>query len=245
MHYYQFNIGDYQSHTAHLEPLEDLAYRRMLDWCYLHERPLPDDIEQIAKLIRMRSHNDCIASVLREFFDLTPNGWWKDRIGKEIERTGEKSRKASESAKARWQREKMDANALPPECEGNATHNTEPITHNPKPKTQKKAPAVLCPAGLDTKVWEDWLAIRKAKNLPLTETAWQQIEVERQKAGLTVDAMIKECCLRGWGAFKASWWKREQAEGSFKNQGDRNAEVLQGLTRGLVGGGSNVKLLGN
>lgn len=247
MHYYQFNIGDYQSHTNHLEPLEDLAYRRMLDWCYLHERPLPDDIEQIAKLIRMRSHSDCIANVLQEFFDRTPEGWWKDRIGKEIEKTGEKSRKASESAKARWQKEKGDANALPAQSERNATHNTEPITHNPKPKTQKKAPAVLCPAGLDTKVWEDWLAIRKAKNLPLTETAWQQLEIERQKAGLTVEAMIRECCLRGWGAFKASWWEKEGKEGrgSFETQGDRNAKVISGLTRGLVGGGSNVKLLGN
>lgn len=138
MHYYQFNIGDYLSHTNHLEPLEDLAYRRMLDWCYLHERPLPDDIDQIAKLIRMRSHNDCIASVLREFFDLTPDGWWKDRIGKEIERTGEKSRKASESAKARWQKEKGDANALPPDCESNATHNPIPNTQDPKPSSVSK-----------------------------------------------------------------------------------------------------------
>ena len=70
---------------------------------------------------------------------------------------------------------------------------------------------------------------------------------ECQKSGLTVDAMIKECCLRGWAAFKASWWEKEakEAKGSFKTQGDRNSEVMRGLTRGLVGGGSNVKLLGN
>ena len=121
MHYYQFNIGDYQSHTAHLEPLEDLAYRRLLDWCYLHERPLPNDIEQISKLIRMRSHSDCIATVLQEFFVCTPEGWWKERISKEIEKTGEKSRKASESAKARWQKEKGDANALQAQSGRNAT----------------------------------------------------------------------------------------------------------------------------
>jgi hypothetical protein len=32
---------------------------------------------------------------------------------------------------------------------------------------------------------------------------------------------------------------------SFKTQGDRNAEVIRGLTRGLLGSGKNVKLLGN
>lgn len=136
MYYYQFNIGDYQSHTGHLEPIEDLAYRRMLDWCYLHERPLPDDVEQIAKLIRMRSHCDSIASVLQEFFVRSAEGWWQDRIGREIDRTGEKSRKASESAKARWAKGKVDANALRPESERNATQDPIPKTHNPIPKEE-------------------------------------------------------------------------------------------------------------
>jgi hypothetical protein len=70
---------------------------------------------------------------------------------------------------------------------------------------------------------------------------------ECQKAGLTVDAMIKECCLRGWAAFKASWWEKDRkAPGTaFETQGDRNAKVISGLTRGLLGSGNNVKLLGN
>jgi uncharacterized protein YdaU (DUF1376 family) len=76
MFYYSFNIGDYQSHTSHhLSEMEDLAYRRMLDWCYLHEKPLPDDVEEIARQIRMRTHCDCIAIVLREYFKRTDDGW--------------------------------------------------------------------------------------------------------------------------------------------------------------------------
>lgn len=242
MHYYQFNIGDYQTHTGHLDPLEDIAYRRMLDWCYLHERPLPDDIEAIAKLIRMRSHCECIKDVLQEFFELTPQGWWKERIGREIEKTGEKSRKASESARARWDKKKVDANALPAQSESNATHNPLPITHNPLPKS--KAPAVQRPEGVSQAVWDDWLSIRKSKRLPLTVTSWEQLKAEASKANLTLDTVIKECCLRGWGAFKASWWEREQ-QPHFRNQGERNSDVLKGLTRGLVGDGKNVKLLGN
>jgi uncharacterized protein YdaU (DUF1376 family) len=44
MNYYPFHVGDYAAHTAHLEPMEDLAYRRMLDAYYLRESPLPVDV---------------------------------------------------------------------------------------------------------------------------------------------------------------------------------------------------------
>ena len=37
MNYFPFNVGDYSVHTAHLEPMEDLAYRRLLDQYYLRE----------------------------------------------------------------------------------------------------------------------------------------------------------------------------------------------------------------
>jgi uncharacterized protein YdaU (DUF1376 family) len=129
MHYFQFNIGDYQSHTAHLSDIEDLAYRRLLDWYYLHESPIPLDLNEVSRQIRMRPHSDCIASVLNEYFSHTSDGWIHHRANKEIAKVGEKSEKASESAKARWNKAK-DAIALPTQSECNATHNTLPITHN-------------------------------------------------------------------------------------------------------------------
>ena len=46
MNYYPFHLGDYAAHTAHLEPMEDLAYRRMLDAYYLREAPLPRAVDR-------------------------------------------------------------------------------------------------------------------------------------------------------------------------------------------------------
>ena len=129
MHYYKFNIGDYASHTNHLSIEEDLAFRRMLDWHYLHESPLPDNVEQIARLIRMRSHGDSIAIVLQEFFDLGEYGWFQSKAVKEIEQYLAKSEKAKKSAAARWN--KRDANALQDECDSNANH--KPLTINQEP----------------------------------------------------------------------------------------------------------------
>jgi len=155
MHYYQFNIGDYQSHTSHLSDIEDLVYRRLLDWYYLHECPIPCDVTQVSRQIRMRSHSDCIADVLQEYFERTDDGWIHHRANKEIAKAGDKSEKASASAKARWS--KKDANALPPQSEGNATHNTLPKTQDTLPKTQKnKLGSRLAQDWVLMKSWGDW-----------------------------------------------------------------------------------------
>ena len=137
MHYYQFNIGDFASHTAHLEPLEEIAYRRMLDYCYLHEIGLPETVEEIARLVRMRSHCECIATVLREFFAQHPDGSWRsERVDREIAAFKERSNKASQSARKRWENPmrthtERTADAVPTESEGNANH--KPLTINQEP----------------------------------------------------------------------------------------------------------------
>jgi uncharacterized protein YdaU (DUF1376 family) len=135
MYYYQFNIGDYVSSTQHLDDTEDLAYRRMLDIYYSKELPLPKDEKDIARLIRMRTHSESIATVLREFFTLRRDGYHCERADKEIFAFQDKSDKARKSAEARWNKNKDlpskvdDANALRPECEGNAKHKTLNTKH--------------------------------------------------------------------------------------------------------------------
>lgn len=110
MHYYQFNIGDYASHTRHLTRDEDLAYRRILDLYYLQEKPLPNDPQKVARLILM---NDCSADVervLNEFFEVSDCGEFliNKRADLEISKFHGKSEKAREagraSAEARKQR---------------------------------------------------------------------------------------------------------------------------------------------
>jgi uncharacterized protein YdaU (DUF1376 family) len=137
MHYYQFNIGDYASHTTYLSEMEDLAYRRLLDWYYLHESPISLDVNEVCVRIRMRSHCDCIAFVLHEFFEQTDTGWIHHRANAEIAKTGDKSSKASASAKIRWDKER-DANALQTQSERNATQDTGHTTQDTPHKTQKK-----------------------------------------------------------------------------------------------------------
>ena len=203
MHYYQFNIGDYQSHTSHLSEIEDLVYRRLLDWYYLHECPIPLDESEVSRQIRMRSHTESIAIVLREYFVCTKEGWIHHRANKEIAKADEKSEKASASAKARWN--KKDANALQTLSESNATHNTLPITQDTEHKTQKKATVVARPTEVSEQTWNDWLALRKSKKAAVTETVINGAIAEANKLGWTLEKFLIEWCTRGSQGLKAEW----------------------------------------
>ena len=93
MRYYQFHIGDYKSHTHHLSPIEDIAYRRLLDYCYLHEAPIMYgsctkdggfDVTEIARLIGMRDYEQEVRIVLKEFFIDDGKSLQSPRVSKEI-----------------------------------------------------------------------------------------------------------------------------------------------------------------
>lgn len=185
MHYYTFHPKDYMSKTNFLEPMEDLAYRRMLDYQYLHESPLPADIDEIAMLINMRTHSDSIAVVLRYFFELTDDGYINDRAEKEIAKYQEKSEKARKSANARWKKKTpkaskdkgssdVDANALQTDSEGNA--NQEPLTKNHKPLTKNQEPVIA---------FDDfWNAYGKKIDTAKCKAKWSKLKPLEQQAAM-------------------------------------------------------------
>ena len=104
MNYYQFHIGDYASHTRHLSPIEDIAYRRILDVYYLHERPLNAGLTSVARQINMREYEEQIKIVLTEFFTLTDDGWVNQRADQEIQQYRAKIEQASRAGKASAER---------------------------------------------------------------------------------------------------------------------------------------------
>jgi uncharacterized protein YdaU (DUF1376 family) len=236
MHYYQFNIGDYKSHTEHLSEMEDLTYRRLLDWYYLHETPVPLEINEIARQIRMRSHTDCIALVLQEYFERTDDGWIHHRANAEIFKAGDKSQKASESAKARWNKRK-NANALRTQSEGNATHNTEHITQDTKPLEKKQRGSRLSADFEMPDSWGEWCERERPDLVPRKVfSSFKDFWISKAGAG-----GVK----LNWDATWRNWVRNEKAtqQSKLTLQGEANQRVMSGLTRGLVGGAENAKLL--
>jgi len=99
MHYYQFNIGDYASHTGYLSPMEDLAYRRLLDHYYLHEKPIVDDVGQVCRVIGLRDFEAEVTQVLNDFFRLDDGFWKSKRVEQEIDSYRSKADVARENGK--------------------------------------------------------------------------------------------------------------------------------------------------
>jgi uncharacterized protein YdaU (DUF1376 family) len=129
MHYFNFHIGDYKSHTSHLSILEDIAFRRLLDYYYLHEKPIKQ--RDIARQIGMREHEQDVLTVLNEFFLSTDEGFVNPRADKEIAKFKEFAEAGKRGAAKRWGTN-GEANS-PPNPTPIATNNQEPITINHKP----------------------------------------------------------------------------------------------------------------
>jgi len=132
MHYYQFNIGDYVSHTRHLSPIEDIAYRRLLDAYYLSERPLNSGLAAVARQIGLKEHEAEVHEVLQEFFKLTEDGWINTRADKEISHFKGKIEQASRAGKASAERRSNSRST-----DVQPTNNQEPITKNQVLKKQR------------------------------------------------------------------------------------------------------------
>ena len=136
MHYYQFNIGDYSSHTSRLSLLEDLAYRRLLDLYYLSEQPISGSFDDISRDIGMMDHINEIEYILNKFFILEESCWLQCRVEKEIKHYQSKIDNASKAGKAsaKARRSKGSEQAFNDRSTTvQPTNNQEPITNNHKP----------------------------------------------------------------------------------------------------------------
>jgi uncharacterized protein YdaU (DUF1376 family) len=248
LNYYEHHLGDYAQATAHLSFVEDAAYSRCIRKYYADERPLPANIAAVQRLVgaRTREEREAVAVVLKEFFVLADDGWHNKRCDEEISRYQDKRTKAKRSADARWNREPEhtdgNADAMRTHSEGNA-HQTPDTRHHSSTAIAvgKKKATTDKPADVTDQVWESFLTLRRAKKAPVTEAALAGIQRECEKAGLSLEQALEHCCARGWTGFKAEW-VRDQQGSSMTRQGEANRTVLQGLTRGIMGG-NNVKLI--
>lgn len=229
MHYYQFNIADYQSHTKHLTPIEDICYRRLIDWQYMHEKPIPTDINSVCRLLMLKEYSTDVEQVLNEFFILTEDGWVNCRAFKEIEQFHDKSKKASEAGKASAAKRSMNKKSTDNQqhsrkkeqafngrsTDVQPTINQEPLTKEPiKEKIIKKeidSELRKLLHDVDDQVITDFSILRKQKKAPITESAVNGLRREAAQAGIDLQTALITCCQNGWQGFKAEWYKKSQA----------------------------------
>ena len=214
MHFYSFNIGDYISHTKHLSDMEDLAYRRLLDLYYLHERTLNEDVSLVARKINMKDNVPEVRVVLKEFFKLeVGKGWINPRADEEIQKYQGKIQSAIRAGKASaLARSNASSTMVQP--------NKKQETLNKKQETNIKRPR-----NVSKKTWDDFLVHRKNKKAPLTETALKGIKNEVKKTSISLEDALVMCQARGWQSFKSDWVADKQKSFATTSYGEGEQEI--------------------
>jgi len=141
MHYYQFNISDFALHAGHLTLEEEGIYRRLLDFYYDTEKPIPKETQLVVRRLRLGSSIDLFNSILDEFFTLEEDGWHNYRCDIEIKAYKSKAecarkngRKGGRPPKNKGE-ETQSVNLDNPEKTGSKA-NQELLTNNHKPLTK-------------------------------------------------------------------------------------------------------------
>ncbi len=218
MHYYQFNIGDYVSHTRHLSLMEDLAFRRLLDFCYLHEAPLEGTAEQVARKIGMREQAAEVESVLLEFFVLGDDQRWHNaRVERELAAFDEKREaavragKASAKARAGAQRKGNGRSTVvqrslsvgstdvqPTSTQETLDKNQEPESTPPPPQGGASS---LRPDDVPEDLWKEWVAFRKTKRAPVSQRVLEKTRRDATDAGMTMEEALTSWIAQGHTGF--------------------------------------------
>lgn len=126
------------------------------------------------------------------------------------------------------ERTTADENGLVAELEKEKRREEEiPSSPSSKKTAASKSPA--CPDDVDSQVWADWLALRKAKRAPTSPTAITGARDEAGKAGMSFEAFLRVWCRRGTQGLEASWLKPEE-----RNQGPPQETAYQRSMRNRV-----------
>ena len=189
------------------------AYDRLLDFYYESEQPLPSDLEECYMIAGARSEQDKadVEKVLGKFFLLADAGYTQERTEHEIAYAKPKI-EAARTNGARGGRPKKTQEK--PSGFPEETHD-EPKSKAPQPHSNTSSPTSkkyraqerACPDGVDAQVWSDWLALRKAKRAPVSDTVLTSAMVEAERAGMSLEAFLRVWCARGSQGLEASWLK--------------------------------------
>jgi uncharacterized protein YdaU (DUF1376 family) len=241
MHFYPHNIADFNNATRHLTRVQRSVYRDAIDRYYDKEQAL--DGSDFAKLCRVLlcvtdEEISGLSIVLDEFFVLVDGNYTHDRCDLEIEKyrsnTTAKAKAGKASAEAR-----KNKRVTPVEHTLNSveqTNNQELITNNQETVTKskelkdikqdspaKKSKAVkteldysVWPQEPDKQVFEDWIAMRKAKKGSFSQTVIDGFGAEFRQAitfGYSVNDCLRAAIMSNWTGFKFNWLQNQNAGG--------------------------------
>lgn len=227
MNYVQFHIGDWESGTRLLTPLEKGIYIDLLMLYYSTERPILRSYFDRITRGYTEDERKAFDYVVSQYFEEQDDGFHNARCDEEIAKAAEKSEKARKSIQARWNKAaKGPASSVSDTCRkpGESTdairtnneRNTDVLlTNNQEPITNKET---------ERKKKEKRQAITHAFNLDLLPSEWadyaKQVRPDLDPQTVFADFVFYFTKGRGTGELRSdkgwnqSWqgWVRRQKE---------------------------------
>ena len=118
-----------------------------------------------------------------------------------------------------------------PETETEALQRTETEAETEAPEARVLCVSDLVAEGVDRGIAVTWFKVRKLKDAPLTQLAWDGVKREAVKVGLSPAQAVQMAAESNWQGFKASWVVK--ANGSKQSTLEaRNAAAVQKLMDG-------------
>lgn len=180
MHYYSFHPSDYLKDTAHLSLLEDVTYRRLIDFYYQSEAPIPVGTQSVAR--RLRLDTQTVDLILSEFFELREDGWHQSRCDDEIAAYHALCERNRINGKAGGRRKKTQSQptgnpvATQMGSENKANQKPEAMNHEPSTRNHEPKASGKTPSGKSKPITDEYLA-------ELQESySWVKIRQEFTKA---------------------------------------------------------------
>ena len=218
MHYYQFNIGDYSSHTKGLSLIEDLAYRRLIDEYYLAEHAFNGCSADVARLIGLRDNLQEVEYVLNRYFIKDGDSWHHGRIDSDIADYHQKQEKRSNAGKksAEARQKSTDVEQVLNECSASVelTNNHKPITNNQEPIVKELVVTPSAPPRKKaSRLPDDWrpdreyLEAAKLINPDLTQEWF--VQVAHKFKDYWIAKAGKDATKADWLATWRNWVRRE------------------------------------
>ena len=206
-------VADYLSATSRLTTEQHGAYLLLLMDYWKNGAPPNNDavLAQITKLSPDAWSN--ARNMLQGFFQVSDEHWLHTRVESEMQKANHNkqtnSKRGKAGADARWGKNDAPSivGAMPKQSSADSTSPSPSSSKN----TKNTKNTVTPPVGVAESVWQDWLIHRKAKRAAVTQSALDGIAKEAGKVGITLQAALEMCCMRGWTGFKAEWLKDKDA----------------------------------
>lgn len=152
MHYYKFNIGDFDKTTRHLSIIERGLFRDILDLYIKDEKPVTDNLKKLERLlcVKSKAEKEALQNILDDFFVLTDDGYYSDYCQSILNDTTDRVEASRENGKkggrpSKQNQNESKANGNQDESQSKPNENLEKTQDKPSNNLDESYPSTQLP----------------------------------------------------------------------------------------------------